>query len=97
MSATSQMIKVECPACGSRYKVPPEFAGRKTGCRKKGCPQVLVIPQPEGPTPILDFEPVPAAKAPAPQQVVMIPQRTTLGEAFDLFVFIFLFGWIWKS
>ncbi len=41
------MLVAQCPACGARYQVPDEVAGRKARCKKCSRPFTLPMPQPD--------------------------------------------------
>ena len=43
------MIAFSCQQCGKKYRLKPEFAGRKTACA--GCKAALLVPASETPAP----------------------------------------------
>ena len=63
------MIRFPCPACGIRYKVADEFAGRRTKCRK--CGEPLDVPGPPTPPPVRRR---PITREPVQEVVESVPE-----------------------
>lgn len=43
-------IVFPCPACGTKYSVPPQHAGKTTTCKKCGAQVAVPVPASDGPT-----------------------------------------------
>src|SRR5206468_581243 len=65
---TDGYLRVHCPRCGKRLKIPPEYDGKK--CRCPGCDESLLIVMPSLPThpPSLKSKPRPSV-APIPPAI----------------------------
>lgn len=40
----SDVIRVNCPGCNTRYKLEPKYAGRSFPCRKEDCEETVHVP-----------------------------------------------------
>lgn len=65
-------IELSCPHCGTRYRLPSEYAGKRVSCKK--CGKGFQIPADDEPAPVAQIAPV-ADVAPPAEQAAKAPRR----------------------